>query len=63
MQKHILLQISSHIYFSNDIDMTKRLISQNLLKKWIKIQNQKHLSLKGKTIIINNVTLQTLVCT
>ena len=33
MQKHILLQISSHIYFSNDIDMTKRFNITKFIEK------------------------------
>ena len=51
------------IHFNNDTKMTKRYNITKCIKKMennVKIQNQRHLSLKGKTIIINIILLSKL---
>ena len=51
------------IHFNNDIEMAKRYIISKCIQKMennVKIQNQRHLSLKGKTIIINTILLSKL---
>ena len=48
------------IHFNNDIEKTKRYNITKCIQKMennVKIQNQRHLSLKGKTIIINTILL------
>ena len=51
------------IHFNSDIEMTNRYNITKCIQKMennIKIQNQRHLSLKGKTIIINAILLSKL---
>ena len=51
------------IHFNNDIEETKRYNIKKCIQKMenhAKIQNQRHLSLKGKTIIINTILLSKL---
>ena len=51
------------IHFNNDTEMTKRYNITKCIKKMennVKIQNQRHLFLKGKTIIINTILLSKL---
>ena len=51
------------IHFNDDIEMTKRYNMTECIQKMennAKVQNQRHLSLKGKTIIINRTLLSKL---
>ena len=51
------------IHFNNDIEMTNRYNIIKCIRKMesnVKLQNQRHLSLKGKTIIINTILLSKL---
>ena len=51
------------IHFNNDIEKTERFNITKCIQKMennVKIQNQRHLSLKGKTIIINTILLSKL---
>ena len=51
------------IHFNNDTEMTQRYNITKCIHKMeknLKIQNQRHLSLKGKTIIINTILLSKL---
>ena len=51
------------IHFNDDIEMTKRYNITECIQKMennAKVQNQRHLSLKGKTIIINRILLSKL---
>ena len=51
------------IHFNNDIEMTKGYNITKCIQKVennVKVQNQRHLSVKGKTIIINTVLLSKL---
>ena len=51
------------IHFNNDTEMTKRYNITKCIKKMennVKIQNQRHLFLKGKTITINTILLSKL---
>ena len=51
------------IHFNNDIEMTNRYNIIKCIQKMennVKLQNQRHLSLKGKTIIINTILLSKL---
>ena len=51
------------IHFNNDIEMTNRYNIRKCIQKMennVKIQNQRHLSLKGKTMIINTILLSKL---
>ena len=51
------------IHFNNDTEMTQRYNITKCIQKMennVKIQNQRHLSLKGKTIIINTILLSKL---
>ena len=51
------------IHFNNDIEMTNRYNITKCIQKMennVKIQNQRHLSLKGKTMIINTILLSKL---
>ena len=53
------------IHFNNDMEMTQRNNIIKCIQKMennVKIQNQRHLSLKGKTMIINTILLSKLVC-
>ena len=53
------------IHFNNDPEMTKRFNITKCVQKMennVKLQNQRHLSLKGKTNNKSNITFQTLVC-
>ena len=51
------------IHFNNDLEMTKRYNITKCIQKMennVKLQNQRHLSLKRKTIIINTILLSKL---
>ena len=51
------------IHFNNDTEMTQRYNIMKCIQKMeknVQIQNQRHLSLKGKTIIINTILLSKL---
>ena len=51
------------IHFSNDMEMTQRYNIRKCIQKMennVKIQNQRHLSLNGKTVIINTIPLSKL---
>ena len=51
------------IHFDQDVDMTNRYNITKCIQKMennVKSQNQRHLSLKGKTIIINTILLSKL---
>ena len=53
------------IDFNNDPEMTRRFNITKCVQKMennVKLQNQRHLSLKGKTNNKCNITFQTLVC-
>ena len=62
MEHNRLIKIVG-IHFKKDIEMTKRYNIRKCIQKMennVKIQNQRHLFLKGKTIIINTLLLSKL---